>query len=188
MDIDNGFGRAWGLRTLVGLCLLVGVGCAHTQKGFRCELPPPLFLIVAAGPELNPSEWGEPLPTMVRILQLSSIAKADMLEPFELWDHAAEALGPDLIAQEEVTIEPGERMLRWVNRRGLTNYLMVVGLFRHPIGTDWRAVVPLAPIEEDACPAEAPQPRTGNPKAGDLKIQVSIDRYLVKGANVGARR
>jgi type VI secretion system protein VasD len=189
VDLDIVFRRAMGLRTVVGLGLVAVLGgCAHHQKGFRCELPPPLFLIVAAGNDLNPSERGEALPTLVRVMQLSSVAKADTYDPKDLWDRASETLGPDLIAQEEFTVEPGERILRWVNRRGLTNYLMAVALFRQPTGTDWRTVVPLAPIEEDECPAEAPPPRTGNPKPGDLKLQVSLDRFLIQGGKVGVSK
>jgi hypothetical protein len=28
----------------------------------------------------------------------------------------------------------------------------------------------------------------GNPKSGDLKIQVSLDRYLIQGGKLGATR
>ena len=65
---------------------------------------------------------------------------------------------------------------------------MAVALFRVPTGNDWRAVIPLAPIEEDECPADAPPPRTGNPKSKDLKVQVTLDHYLVEGAKAGVTR
>jgi type VI secretion system protein VasD len=172
----------------LGLLLAAASGCAHQQKGFRCDLPPPLFLTIAAGPNLNPSEEGEALPTLVRVFQLSSMTKAETLESKDFWEHPSETLGPDLIAQEELTLEPGERVSRWVNRRGPTNYIVAVALFRAPTGTSWRTVVPLAPVLEDDCPADAPPPRTGKPLEGDVRLLVSLLGYEIEGTRVGGSR
>lgn len=177
------------LAFAVAVLLLGGaLGCAHQKKGFRCDLPPPLFLTMAAGPNLNPSVEGEALPTLVRIFQLSSMTKAETLESKDFWEHPAETLGPDLIAQEELTLEPGERTSRWINRRGPSNYVLAVALFRTPTGTSWRTVVPLAPVLEDECPAEAPPPRTDRPGDRDLKLLVSLLGYSIEGTKVGGSR
>jgi type VI secretion system VasD/TssJ family lipoprotein len=170
--------------------LVAASGCAHPQKGFRCDLPPPLFVTLAAGPNLNPSEEGEALPTLVRIFQLSSVAKAETLAAKDLWEHPVETLGPDLIFQEELTLEPGERASRWINRRGPTNYIMAVALFRAPTGTSWRTVVPLAPVLEEDCPADAPAPGggTGKPGERDVKVLVSLLGYAIEGTRVGGAR
>lgn len=151
-------------------------------------MPPPLFLVVNGGPSLNPSDLGEPLPTLVKVLQLRTVAKLETLEPSELFTHTTEALGPDLVSEEEFTLEPGERVLRWINRQGPTNYLVAMALFRAPQGPSWRAVMPLAPVDEDDCPSDAPPPRTGNPRPGDLQVLVNVDGYQIAGGRIGARR
>lgn len=188
MNIGGVRHRTLGLRTLIGVCVIAGMGCAHRQKGFRCELPPQLFLTVSASANLNPNEAGEPLPTVVRIFQLASMTKADTFDSKDFWEHPAETLGTDLVAQEEFTLDPGEQSMRWVNRRGPTNYLVAVALFRQTKGKSWRTVVPLTPVDEDDCPADAPPPRTDNPRTDDVKILISLQRFEIEGTRIGARR
>lgn len=180
--------RRSSILALASVLCMCASGCAHQQKGFRCDLPPPLFVTIAAGPNLNPSIEGEALPTLVRIFQLSTMTKAETLESKDFWEHPAETLAPDLIAQEELILDPGERASRWINRRGPTNYIVAVALFRAPSGTSWRTVIPLAPVLEDDCPADAPPPRTGTPREGDVRLLISLLGYEIEGTRVGGTR
>jgi type VI secretion system VasD/TssJ family lipoprotein len=187
VDVDKVWRHSWVRWALFVALGVLGTGCPH-RVGFRCELPPPLFVTFSASGDVNPSEAGEALPTLVRVFQLSSMVKAEAMEARDFWERPAEALGADLLAQEEFTLEPGERTSRWVNRRGPTNYLVAVALFRKPTATSWRTVVPLSQVDESGCPADAPGPRTGNPGPDDVRISVSLREYEILGGRLGVYR
>lgn len=184
----RGLRAAWRLHTWIGLSALVLAGCQIPKKGFRCEAPPPIHLTILAGENLNPSDRGEPLPTRVKILQVSNLTKVDSLESKDFWDKAADKLGADLLFQEDLTIDPGERNARWVNRLGPTNYIVAGALFRKPEGYSWRAVVSLLPVSEVDCPLEAPPPRLGEPLPKDTMVVFSLQRFTIDGSVVGAKR
>src|SRR5512138_2409981 len=75
----------------------------------RSATPAPIRVSVEAAARLNPDEQGESLPTAVRVYQLASGAKAGGLELIDLVRDPKAALGPDLLAQDELLVEPGRR-------------------------------------------------------------------------------
>lgn len=100
----------------------------------------------------NPDEFGRPLPTIVRIYQLKSVARLELATFETLWRTPAVALGDSLLSVEEMTVYPAARIARTVARVPEARFVVAVAIVRQPAGAVWRAVVPLAtPQQEAAC-------------------------------------
>jgi type VI secretion system protein VasD len=126
---------------------LSGAGCGL----FRASQPPaepalaPVDLEIAAAERLNPDEHGDSLPTVVMIYQLKSAARLEGADFDRLYRDAKEALGPDLLRAEEVTLSPGETLRRRVERDRSARVLALVALVRRPSGISWRVLAELPP-------------------------------------------
>lgn len=165
--------------------VVLAAACAHKPKLVRCESPPPFFVTLAAAPNLNPDPSGGALPTAVRLFQLTSLAKAEGLEARDFFDKIGELLGEDMISMEDLTLEPGERVERWLNRKGASNYLVAVALFRQPKGNSWRTVISIPLMDEADCPADVLPPRVGKPGKRDLKMLISLQGFEIEGTKLG---
>lgn len=109
------------------------------------QAPSPIRLSVSAAPRLNPDENGASLPTAVRVHQLRSAAKAEGVELSALLQDAKAVLGEDLLAVEEVFLEPGSSAEKTMAREKDAQAVLVVAVFRRPAGSSWRDVVQLPP-------------------------------------------
>ncbi len=127
---------------LVPLLALAAAGCS-LLPGHGATAPAPIHLRVSAAARLNPDEHGESLPTAVRIYQLKSAAKAGAAELAPLLRDQKELLGEDLLAVEEVFVEPRGSAEKTVAREKDARAVLVVGVFRRPSGEGWRDVVEL---------------------------------------------
>lgn len=148
-------GLAWGCAILaITLAVLVDA-CAHPQPPppAPCTAPEPLRVNVRASARLNPGEKGEALATVVRIYQLKGVVRLNGASFDDLLDHDKDALGDDLLGQQELTINPGDQATPPLVRNPEAGYLMAVALFRQPVGTNWRAVKKLAAPDPDYCHA-----------------------------------
>jgi type VI secretion system protein VasD len=131
------------LATIVGAC------SSAPKPVPPCKDPEPLRLVLRGSERLNPGEKGEPLATVVRVYQLKGPAKLSEAGFEELLDRDKEVLADELVGVQELTLQPSERLEPPVPRMEGATYLGVVGLFRQPAGTSWRALYRL--------PAEDPQ-------------------------------
>jgi len=148
-----------GFAGLAGGCAVTATiaaaflgGCSHTPPPpTPCTTPEPLRVNLRASARLNPGEKGEALATVVRLYQLKGVGKLAGASFDDLLDHDKDTLGDDLLAQQELTINPGDQATPPFNRNPDTGYLMAVALFRQPAGTSWRAVKKLSPPDPDYC-------------------------------------
>lgn len=123
---------ALGLLVLEGCSLFGGDGA-----------PAPLDVTVEAGARLNPDDSGQSLPTVVRIYLLKATSKASAAQYEDIYRRDKEALGEDLVQVDEVVLSPGDTVRRTIPGDKAARALMVVGVFRRPAGTGWRAIVDL---------------------------------------------
>ncbi len=135
-------------------CSLLGGGKGAPEK------PTPVDVTVAAAPRINVDESGESLPTVVRLYLLASAAKADAASYEELY-RGAEALGPDVLASDELVLSPGDTATKRLAGEKPARALLAVGIFRRPTGTSWRALVPI----------EKGQPREVALRVEDYRIE-----------------
>jgi type VI secretion system protein VasD len=135
----------------------VSPGCAFSRGGSKTTA---VDVTLSAADRLNPDESGSSLPTVFRIHLLGSAAKAEAADYQELYRGAKEALGEDVLASEEVVLSPGETIEKRIVADAPARALLVVGVFRRPSGTSWKAVVPI----------ERGRPRAVELRAEDYRI------------------
>ena len=116
-----------------------------------CAGPEPLRVTLQASLGLNPGERGEPLAVVVRLYQLKGTGKLQEAGFDDLLDRDKEALGGELVAENEVTINPGEKLEPPVIRSPEALYVAAVALFRRPAGTTWRTAKRLMPPDPQYC-------------------------------------
>ena len=120
-------------------------GCGLTTRSSPPAEPAPLEVEIVAADRLNPDERGQSLPTVVHIYLLKSPVKLERAEFERIYRAPAETLGADLLQTEEITLSPGEKLSRRLERERSARALAVVALFRRPTGSSWRAIVELPP-------------------------------------------
>ena len=130
--------------TTLALLLAAAGGCALFPSR-EPKAPSPIRFAVSAGARLNPDEQGESLPTAVRVYQLKSAAKAERTELAALLRDPKEAFGDDLLAMEELFVEPRGAAERTIAREKDARAVVVVAVVRRPAGESWRDVVELPP-------------------------------------------
>ncbi len=136
--------RCAGRLLLASTLLLAGCGILGLGKP---NVAPPLKLRVEAATRLNPDDKGSSLPTLVRVYQLRSAAKARTVELTDLLRDPKEALGADLISVEEMLLSPGQTVERTLTREKECAAVLVAAVVRKPTATTWRDVVELQPTK-----------------------------------------
>jgi type VI secretion system VasD/TssJ family lipoprotein len=161
------------------MAMALAASCAHAPPTPPppCPPPEPLHVTLRASPRLNPSDRGEPLATVVRIYQLKGTGKIGVASFDDLMDHDRDALGEDFVAVQEVTLTPGATLTPPLFRSPDATYVAVVGLFRRPTGTSWRAVDRLPPPDPQFC-HPAPAPKKGSPPK-DPTLRFSLEENRV---------
>ncbi|RDK02446.1 type VI secretion system lipoprotein TssJ [Paraburkholderia lacunae] len=105
--------------------------------------PPPQLIDVTlkAAAELNPDVTGRPSPLAVRLYQLKSASKFSNADFFALFDHDNALLGADLLAREDLQIEPGASRTVVLERAREVRQVAVLAAYREVDSASWRAVV-----------------------------------------------
>jgi type VI secretion system protein VasD len=147
--------EALGIAALAGLSLWA-TACAHTPGAAPppCTGAEPLKVALAASPRLNPDDKGQALATVVRIYQVKGVKKLETASFDDFLDRGKETLGDDFLSADEITLNPGERMMQPSARNPEAAYLVVVALFRKPTADTWRSVKRLNPPDPQFCHAD----------------------------------
>jgi type VI secretion system protein VasD len=98
---------------------------------------------ISAAADLNPSSTGRPSPLTLRVYELNSDAAFNRADFLSLYQGDQAALGADLVAREEIVLQPSEvRVLkRALNER--TRFVGVFAIYRSFERTVWRLAVPV---------------------------------------------
>jgi len=124
------------------LVLLLAVsGCGLFRSGEAT--PAPIRVRLSAAARLNPDEQGASLPTAVRVFQLTGQEKFQALELMDLLHDAKGALGDELLAVDDLQVEPGGQAQKTITRLKGARLVAVVAIVRRPAGGSWRQVVEL---------------------------------------------
>ncbi|MCD5973933.1 type VI secretion system lipoprotein TssJ [Pseudomonas quasicaspiana] len=94
---------------------------------------------------LNPGASGQPAPVRVRIFELKNTANFTRADYFGLVERAPATLGPDLIDQDEVLLQPGEQLSIQRPLDPATRHVGLVVGYREIDQAQWRAVLDVAP-------------------------------------------
>lgn len=132
------------VRGVACAALLFLAGCAGgAAAGGGGATPGPMQLKVTAGARLNPDEYGNSLPTAVRVYQLKGAGKVGSADLSALLRDPKEVLGDDFLSMEEVFVEPKGSAEKTIAREKDARAVMVVAIVRRPSGDAWRLVYEL---------------------------------------------
>ena len=123
------------------LAVLMASGCFLFGKGDG--KPPTVEVTVTAADRLNPDESGSSLPTIVRIYLLKAPGKGEVAEFSDLYQRDKELLGEELVLVEQMVLSPGEIATRKLAPEKAAGAVLVMGVFRKPVGQTWRSVAVL---------------------------------------------
>lgn len=133
----GGCASTGGVGEAVGKALgSMGLGSAELKAPKEHVVPLRLY----AADNLNAGSSSRPLALVVRVYQLRSLQRFEQA-PFDAFlDEKSEqaALGPDLVAANEVLLTPGQRHELREPMAADATHLGVVALFRSPAASRWR--------------------------------------------------
>jgi type VI secretion system protein VasD len=139
--------------------LLAGCGMMDKLPLIGKAKPPPpppapaapqpqlIDITLKATAELNPDITGRPSPLAVRLYQLKSASKFANADFFALFDHDSALLGADLLAREDLQIEPGTSRTVVLERAKELRQVAVLAAYRDVDSASWRAVIDVWPAE-----------------------------------------
>jgi type VI secretion system protein VasD len=133
-----------------------------------------------AATELNLDDDGNPLPTVVRIYQLTGDLAIRGLEFDELWrDHQA-ALGDEYLAHVEIQIYPNSNEAIEITVDPKARHLLAFAGFQQPVGTSWYRIYRLPDsYGQQACALRAADQDPA--KLGQPCMHLSLDRNHIDG-------
>lgn len=117
--------------------------------------PPPTIvqLTVEAAADVNPDAAGRPSPVLVRVYELTSPAGFAGADFFQLFEQDQAVLGADLVARDDLTLEPGETQTLTKEIDPRTQFLGIMAAYRDIDGSVWRATVAVPPNQTTAVTA-----------------------------------
>ena len=120
--------------SLPALCLLAA-----------CTAGPPttVHLTLRAGPELNPDETGLPNPVQTHIYLLRAADTFNNTDYFQLADREKSVLGPDMLAEDNEIMRPGQTRELALPVPPGTKVVAVAASFRNIDQGTWRVATPL---------------------------------------------
>lgn len=135
--------RKVGIAQLLPASLALGLVACGSNPPAAERVRPPLSVTISAADELNPDLAGRPSPVAVLLLQLKSTEKFLMADYFAIYDPASEALAGDLVAREQVVLQPGEQRVISLQLAPDARFLGVTAAFRDIEQATWLTVAPL---------------------------------------------
>lgn len=129
-----------------------------------------LELQIAASEQLNPDINGRPSPIVLRLMELKNPVLFNTVDFFSLYEQPKVVLAPDLIANEELELRPGEQLQLKLHVQEGSRYIGVLAAYRDLPETKWRYVIQLVP--GGANRAYLTLDHSGIHDGGDALIQV----------------
>ena len=155
---------AWGVQqvadgiarrmVLLGLPTLAAALLAGSLPGCKSPPPPPPpasvsgSIVAVAG--LNPSVTQRPSPLRLRLYELKSPTAFNQADFMALYQSDQATLGPDMLAREEIVLQPGEVLPYSKVLAPETRYIGVVAIYRDLERATWRVVAPVQAAKAQA--------------------------------------
>ena len=114
------------------------LGCGSAPKK-----PPMADIAVTVANDVNPDLSGRASPVIVRTYELKSLAAFEAAYVYGLLEKDRDVLGADLLARDELPLQPGERRDVKKTLQPETRFFGVTAGFRDVEHSKWRASAPL---------------------------------------------
>lgn len=165
-------------RTTAVCALLTLPGCA-LSKASACDTPPPFLAKLEAEEHINQDDYGRALPTVVQVLQIKDSVKLAGASFQKLWADPKALLGEDLLQTAEFVVAPGDVVNHWVQRDPKAQYVAAVGLFRQPLGYQWRDFAKLPPVPPSQCEEQPAGDRGDDATPLDTQLRFKLQGYQI---------
>lgn len=129
----------WYAVFLASVAIPYLAGCSSAPK------PTVISGSVQASTGLNPSVSQRPSPLLVRVYELKSAAAFSAADFMSLHQSDQTALGADLVAKEEMMLQPGETRPYEKRLSDQTRFVGVFAGYRNLEQARWRAISPVEP-------------------------------------------
>lgn len=136
------------MKPLFLLGWLIAAGTLTGCAGPRTAMPAPYTVSITADTHINPDMEGRPTPVQVRLLELKRSHKFESLDFYTLYDKDEATLGADLLAKDQLTLQPGQKIKIIRKANVEARMLAVFVAFKDVTKGTWRAVTPLPPPKE----------------------------------------
>jgi type VI secretion system protein VasD len=103
-------------------------------------VPTLVQLEVEASDRVNLDEAGRPLPTRLRVYQLSDVSKLQNASFEDIWARSQATLADTVVTGNEVVVYPGQVTVHRFKRAENADYVVGVAIFREPEGDGWRTI------------------------------------------------
>ncbi|MBM1193202.1 type VI secretion system lipoprotein TssJ [Pseudomonas weihenstephanensis] len=104
-------------------------------------------LKLQASDQLNPDLNGRPSPVVVSLFELKHPVAFENADFFSLYEHAKEALSPDMVASEQLELRPGETLELKLSVEEGSRYIGILAAYRDLPDSKWRYTVEVTPQE-----------------------------------------
>ena len=110
---------------------------------------PSTDLVFHVAEDVNPDLNDRPSPVVVTIYELSSRTIFDNQDFFSLYENSKAILGPDLLTQQELELQPEQKITQTLKLNKNANYVGIVVAYRDVDNSRWRGVVQVSPTGYD---------------------------------------
>ena len=177
MSITRLSQHAWMLAVLLTLAASSSA-CATVIP--TCRVPSAVELEIETSDRVNIDQSGEALPTILRLYQLKNLSAVQSASFDDMLDRPKETLGDAIVHEDELTIYPGQIVVRRFERDPKADFLVGVVIVRNPVGTAWRTLQEY-PIPGDPC-QEQDDPEAA-PTIPDLRVRYFLNEYRIESVN-----
>lgn len=133
------------LATSLALTCALLTACGGTPEA--PALSTRLELKVKASDRVNPDEQGRPAPILVRVYELQSSGVFENADFFSLQDKSKPVLGNEVLATEELILQPGGESVIHLDSNPKTVALGVIAEYRALHQSNWRVLHKLPPAK-----------------------------------------
>ncbi len=163
------------LLLLAAFGLHMASACASANP--TCKTPTAVELEIEPSDRVNRDPDGRSLPTVLRLYQVRDLSRVQMASSEDMYETPTEALGDTLVATDELTVYPGQVMVRRFERDEKADFLLGVAIFRSPVGSSWRTMQEF-PLPGDPC-QERDDPKASR-KVTDLRVRMFLEDYRLE--------
>jgi type VI secretion system protein VasD len=127
-----------------GLCTALALGACKNKDKETCNPDDYTYkeiaLHIQASADLNLDGDGNPLPTVVRVYQLSGDLATRSLDFTEMWEDGKTALGDEYLSDKEFQIYAESSEVIQITPEKDARYILAFGGFQQAVGNTWYTV------------------------------------------------
>ncbi|HVI01869.1 MAG TPA: type VI secretion system lipoprotein TssJ [Enhygromyxa sp.] len=131
----------------LGLCTALSLGACKNKNKETCNPDDyeykEIALHIQAAADLNLDSEGNPLPTVVRVYQLSGDLATRSLDFTEMWEDGKTALGDEYISDKEFQIYAESSETIMITPEKDARFILAFGGFQQAVGNTWYTVYPI---------------------------------------------